>query len=60
MIDYDKIKDILSQPDKEYQQFKVEHEKRLQRLIEKENELYKEYSRLLKQLNSQTVKMKVL
>lgn len=41
MIDYEKIEEIISGPSKQYRQFRIEHEKRMEQLKKRYKELEK-------------------
>ena len=57
MIDYEKIEEIITGPYKQYRQFTIEHEKRMEQLKKRYKELEEEYEHLLKIVYGTNTKM---
>lgn len=59
MLTYEELRRINAERKKDYEAFKAKHEKRMARLEKKEQELNKEYRRLMNLVFDSPVKMTV-
>lgn len=59
MMTYEELRRINAERKRDYEAFKAEHEKRMAKLEQKEQELRKEYYRLRNLVYGATVKMTV-
>ena len=59
MLTYEELKRINAERKQDYEAFKAKHNKRMERLQKKEQELNKEYERLMNLVFGTTVKMTV-